>query len=333
MFAEVTPRHVAELRLRPKLMRSTQLGSDLRIPAATDAALTALRARVLKLDVRSDSFNLVQTMQARADFSILVEALDVTDLITTLSSTGPFTLLAPTNTAFAQLFQELGLSKTELLANKALLARVLSCHLLRERWVKADLPFGAAIATQQGESFTVDTLLNITDRNGRKCGITATDLFAGNGVVHVLDKVLLPKLPSTVELAQSQPQFSILVEAVVAAGLVSVLSGPTALTVLAPTNDAFAALLGELQLTKAQLLANTSLLTQVLTYHVLPGRIYRSGVPVGVPITTLGGGRFSVNAALAITDARARLASITATDSLALNGVLHTLNRVILPAA
>jgi uncharacterized surface protein with fasciclin (FAS1) repeats len=336
MFAETVPHRAAALTFG---RLSLAVGSDAD-PAQCDLqrnikspAVQRLLGEALASAGLPVSLNMVQAMQARADFSMLVEALLAADLASMLSGAGPFTLFAPTNTAFALLLQELDLSKSELLANRALLTRVLTHHVFPARLRKADVREGVAIATSLGESFTVGVNFDITDGNGRKSAITGTDVFASNGVIHVVDKVILPKLPNLVELAQSQPQFSILVEAVVAAGLVSALSGPTALTVFAPTNDAFAALLGELNLTKAQLLANTALLIQVLTNHVAPGRIYRSGVPVGVPITTLGGGRFTVNAALVITDARARLAAITATDSLALNGVVHTLNRVILPAA
>ena len=135
-----------------------------------------------------------------------------------------------------------------------------------------------------------------------------------------------------VEIAQNDARFSILAEAVVAAGLADTLSNDGPFTVFAPTNDAFAALLGELGVTKDQLLADKPLLTQVLTYHVVPGRVFKAGVPVGSPITTLQGQRFVVDAGLRITDARNRQSSITATDTLVLNGVIHTLDTVILPA-
>jgi uncharacterized surface protein with fasciclin (FAS1) repeats len=275
--------------------------------------------------------NIVQTAQSLPAFSILVEAVAAAGLVDTLSGVGPFTVFAPTNTAFTALLADFGITKAQLLANKALLTQVLTYHVLPSRVLKADVPVGPAITTVQGETFTVDSTLSITDRNARKSGITATDVFNSNGVIHVIDKVLLPKVPNIVELAQSQPQFSILVEAVVAAGLVSALSGPTAITVFAPTNDAFAGLLAELNLTKAQLLANTTLLTQVLTYHVVPGRIYANNLPSAQAVTTLGGGQFTVNGALVVTDARNRQSSITATDALALNGVVHTLGRVLLP--
>jgi uncharacterized surface protein with fasciclin (FAS1) repeats len=275
--------------------------------------------------------NIVETAQALPDFSILVEAVVAANLASTLSAAGTFTVFAPTNAAFAALLTELGLSKEQLLANVPLLTAVLRYHVLGSRVLRADVPVGAAITTVQGESFTVDNTLAITDRNGRMANIVATDVFTSNGVIHVVDKVILPKLPNIVELAVAAPQFSILVEAVQAAGLVSALSGPTPLTVFAPTNDAFAALLVELNVSKEALLANVPLLTQVLSYHVVPGRVYRAGVPVGVPITTLNGGSFTVGADLRITDANGRQAGISATDALALNGVVHTLDRVILP--
>lgn len=136
-----------------------------------------------------------------------------------------------------------------------------------------------------------------------------------------------------VQIAQADPQFSILVEAVVAANLAGALSGAGPLTVFAPTNDAFAALLSELGVTKTALLANTALLTRVLTYHVVPGRVLKADVPVGTAITSLQGATFTIDASLAITDQRGRKSNITATDVLTSNGVIHVIDKVILPPA
>ena len=133
-----------------------------------------------------------------------------------------------------------------------------------------------------------------------------------------------------VETAQADARFSTLVEAVVAANLAGTLSGPGPFTVFAPTNDAFAALLAETGLTKDQLLADKALLTQVLTYHVVPGRVLRADVPVGVPITTVQGQAFTVDANLAITDQRGRTARLVQTDVLSSNGVIHAIDRVLL---
>ncbi|MBL8305262.1 MAG: fasciclin domain-containing protein [Rubrivivax sp.] len=279
--------------------------------------------------------NIVGTAQADARFSILVEAVTAAGLGDALSQPGPLTVFAPTNDAFAALLAELGLTKAQLLADKPLLTAVLQYHVLGSRVAKAQVPLGKAITPLAGGIFKVDSVgsdLVVTDGRNRTAKITATDVAASNGVVHVIDKVLLPPNRNIVQTAQALPQFSILVEAVVAADLVGALSGAGPLTVFAPTDTAFAALLTELGTTKAALLANKPLLTQVLTYHVLNSRVLKADVPVGSAITTLQGGSFSVDATLAITDARNRKAAITGTDVLTSNGVVHVIDKVILPA-
>jgi uncharacterized surface protein with fasciclin (FAS1) repeats len=279
--------------------------------------------------------NIVETAKADAQFSILVEAVVAADLATTLSGTGPFTVFAPTNDAFAALLTELGVTKAQLLADKALLTSVLTYHVLPAKVLKAGVPAGKAITTVQGGVFKVDAVgadLVITDGRNRTSKITATDVPASNGVIHVVDKVLLPADKNIVETAiAAAPEFSILVEAVVAADLAGTLSGPGPFTVFAPTDAAFAALLTELGVTKAQLLADKALLTKVLTYHVVSGRVLKADVPVGAPIATVQGETFTVGATLAITDQRARTSNITGTDVLASNGVIHVLDKVILP--
>ena len=134
-----------------------------------------------------------------------------------------------------------------------------------------------------------------------------------------------------VEQAQADTRLSILVEAVTAAELGATLSGPGPFTVMAPTNDAFASLLQELGVTKEQLLANKPLLTTVLTYHVVPGRVTQAQIPFGTPIATVQGQTFTVNSAFVITDQRSRTARIVQADVPATNGVVHAIDRVILP--
>ena len=279
--------------------------------------------------------NVVQVAQADARFSILVEAVTAADLAGALTGPGPLTVFAPTNDAFAALLTELGVTKAQLLADKPLLTAVLKYHVLAAKVAKSAVPLGQAVTPLEGGIFKVDqvgTDLLITDGRNRSSKIVVTDVQASNGVIHAVDKVLLPANRNIVETAIATPTFSILVEAVVAANLAGTLSGTGPFTVFAPTDAAFGALLTELGVTKAQLLADTALLTKVLTYHVVPGRVLKAGVPVGAPITTVQGETFSVNASLAVTDRRARSANITATDVLASNGVIHVIDRVILPA-
>lgn len=279
--------------------------------------------------------DIVGVAQADPQFSILVEAVVAAGLAATLQGTGPFTVFAPTNAAFAALLTELGVTKEALLANKPLLTAVLTYHVLPAQVLAAGVPLGKAITSVQGGVFKIESNagLKLTDGRNRVANITKTDVTASNGVIHVIDKVILPADKDVVATAQSLPDFSILVEAVVAAGLVSTLKGTGPFTVFAPTNAAFAALLAELGVTKEALLANTALLTKVLTYHVVSGRVLKADVPVGMAIPTVQGESFTVNAALKIIDRRGREAGIVGTDVFASNGVIHVIDKVILPAA
>jgi uncharacterized surface protein with fasciclin (FAS1) repeats len=277
--------------------------------------------------------NIVELAQANPDLSILVEAVVAAGLAPTLS-TGSLTVFAPTNAAFAALLTELGVTKDALLANKTLLTAVLTYHVLGTTVPRASVPLGKAITPVGGGFFKVEAAgagLRITDGRNRTSNITATDIQASNGVVHLVDKVLLPADKNIVATASALPDFSILVEAVVAAGLVPTLQGAGPFTVFAPTNAAFAALLTELGVTKQALLANTALLTSVLTYHVVPGRVLKADVPVNTAITTVQGQTFTINASLAITDSRGRQSSIVATDVFTSNGVIHVVDKVLLP--
>lgn len=276
--------------------------------------------------------NIVEVAQANPDLSILVEAVVAAGLAPTLS-TGTLTVFAPTNAAFASLLSELGVSKEALLANKPLLTAVLSYHVLGSKVLRNDVLLGKAITPLSGGFFKIESSngLKVTDGRNRVSNITATDIAASNGVVHVVDKVLLPADKDIVATASALPDFSILVEAVVAAGLVSTLQGKGPFTVFAPTNAAFAALLAELGVTKQALLANTALLTSVLTYHVVPARVLKAEVPANTPITTVQGQTFTISPSLVITDQNQRTSNIVATDVFTSNGVIHVVDKVILP--
>ena len=278
--------------------------------------------------------NIVKLAQSSADLGILVEAVISAGLVDTLSGAGPFTVFAPTNAAFAALLAELGVTKAQLLANKALLTTVLTYHVVPGKVASTAIPFGKAITTAQGAVLKIDNVAGavvITDGRNRTAKVATPDLAASNGVVHVVDKVILPADKNIVQTAQALPQFSILVEAVIAANLQGTLSGTGPFTVFAPTNDAFAALLTELGVTKAALLANAALLGKVLAYHVVAGRVLKADVPLNTPIATVQGETLTVNSSLAIIDQRARISKITATDVLASNGVIHVIDKVILP--
>ena len=281
--------------------------------------------------------NVVQVAQADPQFSILVEAVVKAKLDTTLSGAGPFTVFAPTNDAFVAALAELKLTKDQLLSSPDL-AKILTYHVLGSKVLKADIPFGKPVASVQGDTLTIDTTAAITDQYGRKSKITATDILAANGVIHVIDKVILPKniaavaTKNIVEIAASVPEFSTLVTALQAAGLTTTLASPGPFTVFAPTNAAFAKIPPA---TLNALLADKPALIKVLTYHVVPGKVLKSDVVplIGKPIATAAGpsATFVVGSDLKITDQKNGQSQITATDTFATNGVIHTIDTVIMP--
>jgi transforming growth factor-beta-induced protein len=281
--------------------------------------------------------NLVELAVANPQFSILVEAVLAAGLAETLSSPGPFTVFAPTNDAFAKLLGELNVSKEALLANKPLLTSVLTYHVLGGRVLAGDIQDNSTPATVQGQAIRLDTdggKVVITDAAGRKSNVVATNVQASNGVIHVIDTVILPQSKNIVEIAVGLPDFSILVEAVLAAELQGVLSGPGPFTVFAPTNEAFAALLGELNVSKEALLANKALLTAVLTYHVLPARVLAADIRDNSSAHTVQGQTIRLDTdggKVRITDGRNRVSNVVATDVQAANGVIHVIDKVILP--
>ena len=301
--------------------------------SATDSSSVASDGSTTVTTATTSPTDLVALAQADPDLSILVEAVVAADLVTTLKGSGPFTLLAPNNAAMAALLTELGMTKSQLLADKPLLTTVLTYHVLSGKVERAQIPAGKAISTLQGGIFKVDVVgdsATITDGRNRTAKIVSTDRQASNGVMHGIDRVLLPANQTLLQTAQALPQFSILVEAIMAANLQDALSAPGPLTVFAPTNNAFALLLTELTIDKAALLASGALLTDLLRYHVVPGRALKADVPIDSAITTLEGQTFTVSSELVVTDQLLRGTQISATDVLASNGVIHVVDRVLL---
>jgi uncharacterized surface protein with fasciclin (FAS1) repeats len=281
--------------------------------------------------------NIVETAKDAGSFTTLLAAATAADpaVAATLTGPGPVTLFAPNDAAFNALLVELGVTANQLLADKALLTTVLTYHVVPGKVLKADIPVGKAITSAQTGFFKVDTnaagALQVFDGRNRASTIVTTDVAASNGVIHVIDKVLLPANKTIVQTAQSLSDFSILVEAVVAADLATTLSGKGPFTVFAPTNAAFAAALTELGITKEALFANKALLSKILTYHVVGARVLKAEIPFGTAVATLQGETLTIDTTATITDQRARKSKIVITDVFTSNGVIHAIDKVILP--
>ena len=133
------------------------------------------------------------------------------------------------------------------------------------------------------------------------------------------------------EIAAGNENLTILTAALKAAGLDTMLMEDTKYTVFAPTDDAFAPVLEKLGVTKEELLANTDLLKKVLPYHVVPMEVKAADIPYGTDIKTANGATISISDANVITDATGGTANITGTDIMATNGVVHTIDAVLMP--
>jgi transforming growth factor-beta-induced protein len=259
------------------------------------------------------------------NFSILVQALTKAELVNVLNGEGNFTVFAPTNAAFTALFSQLGISGIADLS-KETLTPILLYHVLGTEAKSSMITSGYynTLSPAQGSNLSLKVDVSSGVKLNKTTSVTTADVDVKNGVIHVIDKVLLP--PSVVDLALENDSFSILVQAVVKAGLVETLSGSGPFTIFAPTNAAFESLFATLgisgiaDLTAAQLIP-------ILTYHVVSGNVRSTQLSAGT-VETLNG---PISVTLAPAPAINTNSMIVATDVQASNGVIHVINKVLLP--
>jgi uncharacterized surface protein with fasciclin (FAS1) repeats len=288
--------------------------------------------------------NIIEIASATPSLSTLVVAVKAAGLVQTLEGPGPFTVLAPTNTAFAAI-PPAELKKLLEPENKPLLVKVLTYHVIGGAVKAADLKDGEMVKTVEGDDVTVHIKSGHVYFQGYStkdlAEVTTADVIASNGVVHIIDAVLVPEMklespsePNIVQLAESVPTLSTLVKAVVAAGLVDTLEGPGPFTVFAPTNDAFAALPSGL-LEKLLEPQNKPILIKVLTYHVASGAVKSGDLSNDEEIPTVEGEKLTVHILRKMVyiqgGSRSDVATVTSADNMASNGVVHIVSRVLVP--
>ena len=261
-------------------------------------------------------------------FRNLTLALVKTNLLSTVAR-NQLTVFAPSDEAFEALFKELGVRGIRDLSAEQL-KPILLYHVISGKVFSRSLSEGY-VPTLNGAAVKVSLNGGVMINDAK---VTYADIRALNGVIHVIDKVLLPPTQNLVEIALGNPAFSILVEAVLKAELAETLATGGPFTVFAPTNDAFVALLAELPFSSLDEIPE-DVLTKVLLYHVVSGRVYSSDLPAGpLKVATLSGDSFSINAStLKITDFNKREAGLIPAllDIQGTNGVIHVIDRVILP--
>jgi transforming growth factor-beta-induced protein len=282
--------------------------------------------------------DIVQIAVEDGRFTTLVTALQAAELVETLQGEGPFTVFAPTDDAFAKLPEG---TLESLLADIPTLKNILLYHVVPGSVMAADVVQLESADTVLGKPVSVmvdgDKVM-INDAQ-----VIVADIEASNGIIHVIDTVILPpseeeammeQAPAAqatmdiVDTAVADGRFTTLATALTEAGLVDTLKGEGPFTVFAPTDDAFAKLP---EGTLESLLADIPTLTDILLYHVVPGEVMAADVVALESADTVLGKPVSINVEgdkVMVNDAQ-----VIITDVEASNGVIHVIDTVILPPA
>lgn len=277
---------------------------------------------------------------ANPDFSTLVTALSRTGLTATLNGSGTFTVFAPTNAAFNTFFGTLGSNVTVNNVDVNVLRNILLNHVIGSEIMSADIPASVYVSTLSPINSTTNAptismfvqksgavvTLNGGIENGGAV-VTSADIDASNGVIHVVNRVI--GIPTVKDHAVANPNLSTLTSLLVAQNLAATLDGTerSPFTVFAPINSAF----DQATLDYYEGLNFSGLKSQVLLYHVVGGANVRSNaIPTG-DIETLQGGTFSISGT-SINDAGSNInKNIISVDIQCSNGVVHTIDKVLLP--
>ncbi|MFZ1559787.1 MAG: fasciclin domain-containing protein, partial [Saprospiraceae bacterium] len=273
-----------------------------------DAILIAPDSTIIDVVRNSSSHTILETLLDEAEFSLPLEGF------------GPFTLFAPTDAAISALPGEL---IQQLLNDPDLLEDVLAYHVAG----------GQALSTNLSNEQVIRTLLDknikVTINNGdvfiNDAKVIVADIITDNGVVHVIDAVLLPKT-TVVDIINNSEEHFVLSSILSLTGLDDALSGNGPFTVFAPTDDAFEAIPEDVL---AAIVADESILTSILTYHAIGAKALSSELSDGQEIVTLNGAKVKItinNDGVFVNDAK-----VTVVDLVADNGVVHVINAVLLP--
>jgi transforming growth factor-beta-induced protein len=280
----------------------------------------------------SPTQDVMQVADATSNLSTLVAAIDAASLRATLAGSGPFTVFAPTNDAFAAVDADV---LTFLLATPAELSKVLTYHVVSGKVMSTDLSSGPVNTLNTGQSVTVDLSSGVKINDA---SVTTADVETTNGVVHIIDKVMIPEnldlsgmLPSAAEAAIATSELSTLVSILSLPGLSDILAAASdddaEITVFAPTNDAFAAVLTALGLTSINEIPE-SVLLDIVTYHIVGAAALSTDLEA-TTYETLNGESVTVDLSSGV---KINEASVSSADIEVSNGVVHIIDGVLLPS-
>lgn len=269
-------------------------------------------------------YTVMDIIEVSNNHQILEDAILSADLDETLSGEGPFTIFAPTDGAFDMLPSDL---LEGVLANEQILSTILLHHVHQGNVLAENLSDGMEVPTMNEDTLIVtieDTTVMIDMST-----VIVTDLIADNGVVHVIDMVLIPSIDTTftvMDIIENSPFHTTLNTAIVTAGLDNTLSGDGPFTVFAPTNDAFEELD---EGTVEALLNDIPQLTSILLHHVHQGNVLAQNLSDGMEVPTMNDDilTISIDGSTVMVD----MSTVTTADLLADNGVVHVIDMVLLP--
>ncbi|MBS7256087.1 fasciclin domain-containing protein [Flavobacterium branchiicola] len=288
---------------------------------------------------------IVSIAKANPNLSSLVAALEKADLATTLNSSGSYTVFAPTNTAFNAFLSANGYANLNAVPVAAL-KEILLNHVLSTKVKSTEITTGYVKTLAKGSASTSNTISMYLEKgsgvdiNGGKTNggatVTTADFEASNGIIHVVDGVI--GLPTIVNHAVANKNFTTLVSALTfnpASGFAGILSGTASspFTVFAPTNTAFTSFLTETGYSGLPAIP-ANVLETTLKYHVVAGaNVLSTSLTNGQVVNTFAGQSFTINltGGAKITDANDRVSTIVATDVQCSNGIIHVVDKVLLP--
>ncbi|KHJ37949.1 immunogenic protein MPT70 [Pedobacter glucosidilyticus] len=318
-------------------MRSTATKKWMKLGIITSLILVTVSFTGCKKDDEpvQPQNNIVQLVVNNPEFSFLEAAVIKADLVGALSGAGPLTVFAPTNQAFiaAGFANEAAVSAL----SKETLVSILTYHVVGSRILSSQIQTASNTPVQ---TLAQTNIFVTKDQRGvfvNGAQVTQADVQASNGVIHVINKVLMPAVGNIVQAAQGNANLSYLVAAVLRASegttnVAAALSAAGPLTVFAPTNQAF--INAGFATTAAIQAASPATLTSILTYHVISARVLSSDLTEGATPATLNGGTVTITlsgGAKVRGRANTSASNIIAADVITTNGVVHVIDQVLLP--
>ena len=312
-----------------KINSSNVIAADLE---ATNGVIHGIDAVLLPSFVTSALGSISETFMFDNDYTILTEALRTANLLNTVSTTQGLTLFAPSNDAFVAA----GITSLDGL-DAAALSPILLYHVLGAKVLSTELPAdGVATTLSDNQNIYLGYLTNSVLINGLT-QVTEVDIEKSNGVVHKINRTLVPPAPTVIDIAVAlsqveNPEFTVLVSLLTSPAyseITQAIIDSDNITVFAPTDAAF----NEISATIATL--TEAQISDVLLYHAVGARVFSTGLSDGQVVSMLNSQDITVNIGtdgVSLTDTTAEAANVVEVNIQGSNGVIHVIDKVLIPS-